>query len=108
MIQNDQTRGVIFSIQPYSIHNGPGIRTTVFLKGCPLRCLWCQNIESQIMTPQIIFDETKCTGCRKCQAVCPQQAITMYQDHSWTDRNKCQGCGRCSSVCTIEARNLTG
>jgi len=65
MIKDEETKGVIFNIQPYSIHDGPGIRTTVFLKGCPLRCAWCQNPESQAILPQIFFDIEKCRGCGK-------------------------------------------
>ena len=63
-------KGMIFNIQRYSIHDGPGIRTTVFLKGCPLACFWCQNPESQTLKPEILFDRTRCTGCGKCVTAC--------------------------------------
>ena len=67
-------RGTIFNIQHYSIHDGPGIRTNVFLKGCPLRCLWCSNPESQKPVPQLMFRADRCTGCGACAAVCPNEA----------------------------------
>ena len=71
------TKGVIFNIQHYSIHDGPGIRTTVFLKGCSLRCLWCQNPESQASRPEIFFDSEKCQGCGACAATCPNGAAVL-------------------------------
>ena len=71
--------GVIFNIQHYSIHDGPGIRTTVFLKGCPLGCLWCQNPESQTLVPQLLWDEAKCSGCGICLKNCLEKAISLDQ-----------------------------
>ena len=68
--------GSIFNIQPYSIHDGPGIRTTIFFKGCPLRCLWCQNPESQSKTPQLMYYRDLCTGCGLCAESCPYDCIT--------------------------------
>jgi pyruvate formate lyase activating enzyme len=100
--------GVVFNIQRYSIHDGPGIRTTAFLKGCPLRCLWCQNPESQIMRPEIFFVSENCTGCGACAEVCPQGAIEVLEGCSRTDRALCIGCGKCTEVCPNEARNLMG
>jgi len=102
------TKGVIFNIQTYSIHDGPGIRTTVFLKGCPLRCLWCQNPESQVLQPEIFFDSEKCTGCGKCVQACPNGAIEICEGRSSTNRELCQGTGKCTEVCPNEARNLIG
>lgn len=100
--------GVVFNIQRYSIHDGPGIRTTAFLKGCPLRCLWCQNPESQIMRPEIFFVSENCTGCGACAEVCPQGAIEVIDGRSRTNRTLCVGCGKCTEVCPNEARNLMG
>lgn len=100
--------GIVFDIQHYSIHDGPGIRTSVFLKGCPLKCLWCQNPESQKHYPQLMFDAQKCTGCSHCVAVCSQNAIRMENGKSRTDRSKCVGCGSCVSVCLPEARSISG
>lgn len=108
MIKDEETRGVIFNIQPYSIHDGPGIRTTVFLKGCPLRCVWCQNPESQAWLPQIFFDIEKCRGCGKCVQSCPEGAIEIYEGRSRTNRKICKGTGKCAQVCPNEARNLMG
>ncbi len=102
------TRGVVFNIQHYSIHDGPGIRTTVFLKGCPLRCFWCQNPESQTLRPEIFLDGEKCQGCGVCVRTCPEEAIELYEGRSRTDRDLCRGTGKCAEVCPHEARNLMG
>jgi len=104
----DDVRGIVFNIQHYSIHDGPGIRTTVFVNGCPLSCLWCQNPESQSETPQLFFTREKCSGCGKCLDACPQKAITMVDNVSQTDRSLCKGCGNCALVCPNEARNIMG
>jgi pyruvate formate lyase activating enzyme len=101
-------RASVFNIQPFSIHDGPGIRTTVFLKGCPLQCLWCQNPESQLKRPELFFDADKCAGCGKCADVCPNHAIRMQGDRSWTDRTACNGSGQCATVCPSGAREIMG
>jgi pyruvate formate lyase activating enzyme len=108
MVEAQVTKGVVFNIQHYSIHDGPGIRTTVFLKGCPLRCLWCQNPESQASRPEIFFDSEKCSGCGTCVQVCPEGAIELCEGRSRTNRDICQGNGKCAEVCPNEARNLMG
>jgi pyruvate formate lyase activating enzyme len=100
--------GVVFNIQRYSIHDGPGIRTTAFLKGCPLRCLWCQNPESQTARPEVFFVSENCTGCGACVEACPEGAIEVSEGRSKTDRALCTGCGKCAEVCPNEARNLMG
>jgi len=101
-------KGCVFNIQRYSIHDGPGIRTTVFLKGCPLRCLWCQNPESQRKDPEILLFKDKCTRCGKCVEVCPTGASSLSAGSSLIDRSKCTGCGKCVDVCPNEARTLVG
>lgn len=107
-MQNAEVKGVVFNIQHYSIHDGPGIRTTVFLKGCPLECLWCQNPESQDLKPVIFFDAEKCTGCGMCMEVCPESAIRIIDGKSATDRRLCKGRGKCAEICPNEARSLMG
>ncbi|HTY81143.1 MAG TPA: 4Fe-4S binding protein, partial [Dehalococcoidales bacterium] len=84
MTQIQDTRGYVFNIQHYSIHDGPGIRTTVFMLGCPLRCIWCQNPESQLLKPQLFFTLEKCSGCGECVKACPQKAITIVNGTSRT------------------------
>ena len=108
MDANNVVKGFVFNIQHYSIHDGPGIRTTVFINGCPLRCVWCQNPESQSLIPQIFFTSEKCTGCATCLPVCPEGAISIVNGKSKTDRLLCDGCGKCAEVCPNEARNLMG
>ncbi len=102
----------IFNIQTYSIHDGPGIRVTVFVKGCPLRCRWCANPESNLATPQLMTYAAKCTACGRCIAICPQKAISIGQLHDMpcavTDRNLCVECGVCVDVCPCEAREIVG
>lgn len=101
-------RGVIFDIQHYSIHDGPGIRTTVFLKGCPLRCLWCSNPESQRDRPEIMFDAFRCTRCGRCVEVCPHNVSVKQENEIRISRELCQGCAACVAECPSEARQLVG
>lgn len=101
--------GIVFDIQKYSIHDGPGIRTTVFLKGCPLRCAWCQNPESQKKEPEILFNTELCTACGRCIEVCPVGANSRSDDGSIKyDRQLCIQCGKCVEVCPNSARRLSG
>lgn len=100
--------GTIFNIQKFSVHDGPGIRTTVFLKGCPLSCLWCHNPESQSTKKEILYDSKKCLQCRSCEAVCPSKAIRLENDQMITDMDKCVFCGKCKTYCMYEARDIAG
>ena len=102
------TTGIIFNIQRYSIHDGPGIRTTVFLKGCPLNCWWCQNPESQLSGQEMIFWEDRCIGCGACSLNCPSGAIQMENKKPVTDKSKCNLCGECSRICPTQAREMIG
>jgi pyruvate formate lyase activating enzyme len=101
--------GYIFNIQHFSINDGPGIRTTVFFKGCPLHCLWCSNPESQKMMPELIFNQNLCCRCYQCVEVCPQNANLILTDGSVNlDRTHCESCGKCVEVCPIGARAILG
>ena len=104
---NDNS-GIIFNIQRYSIHDGPGIRTTVFLKGCPLRCFWCQNPESQELKPEILMKKEACTACGHCVDICPNQANFINGTIAVIQREKCTGCGKCVDACPNEVRSLVG
>ncbi len=99
--------GIIFDIQRFSIHDGPGIRTTVFLKGCPLSCLWCQNPESIRKGKDIIFISKRCIDCHRCQEVCTRGAINL-ESKERVDRSRCDLCGQCTDVCDANALNIVG
>ncbi|MCD8349497.1 MAG: glycyl-radical enzyme activating protein [Planctomycetaceae bacterium] len=95
----------LFNIQKFSLHDGPGIRTTVFFKGCPLRCFWCSNPESIAPGPQVLWNRDRCTGCGGCVAVCPTQAITPG---GGVGRDRCRNCGACASACPNGALTISG
>ena len=100
--------GTVFDIQRYSIHDGPGIRSTVFMKGCPLRCFWCQNPESQATKPEILLNRNLCTRCGRCAQVCVAGAGRLSDQGVTIDRDRCIGCGRCVEACLSDARVLAG
>jgi pyruvate formate lyase activating enzyme len=101
-------QGLIFDIQRYSVHDGPGIRTLVFLKGCPLSCLWCSNPESQKASPELAFRRTLCIGCGVCIGACPQRAISSRKTSIEIDRLRCNLCGECVRVCAPDALAIVG
>jgi len=100
--------GIIFDIKKFSIHDGPGIRTTVFFKGCPLNCWWCHNPESQAPEPELVFWEGRCIRCGACLEVCDPGAIFWDGDVVSTDGEKCTLCGACAEACYAEAREIVG
>lgn len=99
--------GVVFDIQRYSIHDGPGIRTIVFLKGCPLSCRWCCNPESQIMKPVVMYLKKSCVQCGRCISACSIGAIS-FDNPAFVDREKCVSCGKCVDVCISGALSMKG
>lgn len=101
--------GIIFNIQRFSIHDGPGIRTTVFLKGCPLKCAWCSNPESQAHHPQLMSRDMKCVSCGKCALECAQSAIAVIPGQSrFIDWDRCNQCFQCVKACNNEALTVIG
>ena len=99
---------ILFDIKKYAIHDGPGIRTTVFLKGCPLSCPWCHNPEGLSIKPQLVYDTTRCILCKECIEACPEQAISLTPEGLVTDHLPCRQCGVCAEICPSEARELAG
>ncbi|WP_329887672.1 glycyl-radical enzyme activating protein [Pseudoramibacter faecis] len=95
--------GDVFNIQRFSLNDGPGIRTIVFLKGCPLRCWWCCNPESQKLRPVIFYDVVSCIHCGSCLKVCPEPGALSPENPAFVDYQKCTGCGECVAVCPAGA-----
>jgi pyruvate formate lyase activating enzyme len=108
MTGNLIVQGVVFNIMRYSVADGPGLRTTVFFKGCPLRCAWCHNPESQYTRPQHIFRIDRCLGCEDCLDACPQKAITLEHGGFRLDESECIWCGECVDACPSQAREIKG
>jgi pyruvate formate lyase activating enzyme len=99
---------LIFDVRRFSIHDGPGIRTTVFFKGCPLACAWCHNPESQSFEPELMLLGNRCVDCGACAASCPEGAIQKIDGHWITDRSICKRCGKCVAVCYADGRQIVG
>ena len=97
----------VTEIQRFCMHDGPGLRTTVFLKGCPLRCAWCHNPETQRAVPELLFYESKCISCGGCVSVCPHGVHTVLTEHL-IDRSKCKACAKCADISPMEAVELCG
>jgi pyruvate formate lyase activating enzyme len=101
----DETAGRVFDIKRYALHDGPGIRTSIHLKGCPLSCWWCHNPESQDPRPRVLFRGERCIGCGMCVKACPNGAISRTIE---TDLGLCRGNGACADTCPSEAREICG
>ena len=99
---------LIFDIKRYALHDGPGIRTTLFLKGCPLRCAWCHNPESWSPKPQKLYKKSKCIGCGSCVAACSHDAIELSPDGIVPTENRCVLCGQCTDACPAAALEMSG
>lgn len=100
--------GLIYDIKRYAINDGPGIRTTVFLKGCPLHCAWCHNPEGISPSPQRVYTPSKCIGCNMCMDVCPENALTHTETGIAADQDRCLNCGICTAACPSTAVEIFG
>ncbi|MBP3323101.1 MAG: glycyl-radical enzyme activating protein [Clostridia bacterium] len=100
--------GKIFNIQRFSVHDGPGIRTTVFLKGCPLKCVWCHNPESHVVKSEIMLEKDKCVLCGRCLQVCANSVHSFEAERHIIDNSKCLGCKKCEEICPTSALELCG
>ncbi len=99
---------IIFDIQRASLHDGPGIRTTIFLKGCPLDCLWCHNPEATSIKRQLFFHYDRCTNCGDCAAVCTENVHSIVEGIHTIDYDKCKLCGKCVEACNFNALKIIG
>lgn len=99
---------MIFDVKRFALHDGPGIRTTVFFKGCPLHCLWCHNPESQAFEQELLFRVPRCDRCGHCLKACERDAISLTDESLSIDRGKCALCGACARVCPAEAVEMIG
>lgn len=105
-MNNEKT--LILDIEKFALHDGPGIRTVVFVKGCPLHCLWCHNPESQSFKAEVLFNESKCHYCGSCGNVCPGSCHSIAKELHTFDRKRCAACGACSEICPADALKRSG
>lgn len=104
----ENVKATVFDIQRFSVHDGPGIRTTVFLKGCPLNCLWCHNPESKLKFPEIMLYENLCIGCGECVSACDEKLHSFDGEGHKIEREKCKRCAKCASACVSGAIAVSG
>lgn len=102
------TKGVLFNIEKYAIHDGPGIRTTLFFKGCPLHCWWCHNPEGQNSRRELVYKQGRCIICKECLPRCPAGAIVSGSNRVIINRKTCIQCGECAEKCPTEALSVAG
>ncbi|MFX0099033.1 MAG: glycyl-radical enzyme activating protein [Candidatus Hodarchaeota archaeon] len=105
---SETLKGLIFNIQKFSTEDGPGIRTTVFMKGCPLNCKWCHNPEGIVGKPQVMWYDVRCKGFKDCIKACEQGALKLTKKGMIIDRGKCIACGSCDEACPANAIELIG
>jgi pyruvate formate lyase activating enzyme len=102
-------QGLLFDLKKFAVHDGPGIRTTVFFKGCPMRCLWCHNPEGISPRREVMVFSSRCIkSCRDCLDACPRRALRKARGGIVLDRGRCDGCGACARVCPAEALQIAG
>lgn len=108
IVKKSPDKGIVFDIQRYSLEDGPGIRTSVFLKGCPLKCVWCSNPESRILKPELAYFSSNCKKCGSCLKSCNLQAITITDSGIIIDRSRCNLCEACVEACINNALKMIG
>ncbi len=107
-VETDEHGAVVFDVKRYAINDGPGIRVTIFLKGCPLSCRWCHNPESISPKVQKMYSKNKCIGCGECVSICPVEACELTAGGIVTDNSICLRCGQCAEVCPALATEMSG
>jgi len=106
--ESGEIKGLIYNIQKFAIHDGPGIRTLVYMKGCPLNCAWCSSPQSQKPDPEIIYYEVRCKKCGDCVKTCPVKAMSLAEDGVSIERARCNSCGECAEICPNQALEILG
>jgi len=101
-------KGMVFDIQRFSLHDGPGVRTILFLKGCSLRCKWCSNPESQLSSPELLYTKSLCKLCGNCVNACPENALSLTTTGLEINRSLCSACGLCAAACNTGALEISG